>query len=480
MVQLECLEHPGRFTFIGTTSNPLGTVDATIWQRIADGTWKSAGRRVEAAKRKADSAESAKPIKEQPPAKVSQEMILPFDPKLTEKMDENSMSIENHGERKAERQGEYKDKQDKHQIRRRKRLRMDIAAYAVGIVASICLILFQMHYNTNKTKGIVLFGLGILCFDIAVCLLWQDRVWKSEAKTVNSDAASPTTTPKPLPSPGSTNPTAEQSPGKSTRQESTPAPKPEPTERLPKKKQGPISLVAPPSLAGRPWAESTVMPTEELNDDERRILSIVLRCGSVKLFPLERRFYVPHGYLDARLRDLQEGGYLIENRSFYHGNRFALTPKGKEYAERQKEPFPIRPLDDVPPWPPPLKAHRASRLFDGPPPWTAYKYDTLERLLWRWDYNDKMNDGVPRGLAAICPECLDERAPALDGPLTVLENGLYVRRLECPSHPGTDKRYDIVGDFKNGDHSSIMRLIIINIRDGGWRVAVKQQGGYPS
>ncbi len=53
---------------------------------------------------------------------------------------------------------------------------MDVAAYWVLGASVIPFALFGAFYASHKTPSIVLFGVGVLCLDIAACLYWVNAV----------------------------------------------------------------------------------------------------------------------------------------------------------------------------------------------------------------------------------------------------------------------------------------------------------------
>jgi hypothetical protein len=61
--------------------------------------------------------------------------------------------------------------------------RMDILAYAAGSIATIILVVAGFRYSEHQISAIVLVGLGILFLDIAMCLLWIDKVKKAPVVT---------------------------------------------------------------------------------------------------------------------------------------------------------------------------------------------------------------------------------------------------------------------------------------------------------
>jgi len=218
------------------------------------------------------------------------------------------------------------------------------------------------------------------------------------------------------------------------------------------------------------------MDAEALDDEQRLIVYILFqRGGSMLLHMLPSAVGIEMGNLKAKLLALDRSKYIhVDWRS--HGNRSKVNilPKGQTLAKQEESPTPVRPLDPVPVWPPPLSEIMASRAFLGSPPWTQYTMDSTFRdgLIWTWRYDERLNDGVPRELTPLCPECgqpIDGRRIDCDEP------GLYIKRLECPSHPS--RQFDVIGDTLNGDYSSIKRRVILRIRDGSWEYVVLRQRG---
>jgi len=60
----------------------------------------------------------------------------------------------------------------------RRLVAMDIAAYVAAALGALVLAFAGMHGFENKSITIVSFGIGATLEIIAVCLYWQDAVWK--------------------------------------------------------------------------------------------------------------------------------------------------------------------------------------------------------------------------------------------------------------------------------------------------------------
>src|SRR5206468_7273801 len=60
-------------------------------------------------------------------------------------------------------------------------MRLDVWAYAVGVIGGLILAFAGAHGFQNKSITIVAFGLGAIFLVIGGCLYWQDAIWKNEA-----------------------------------------------------------------------------------------------------------------------------------------------------------------------------------------------------------------------------------------------------------------------------------------------------------
>jgi hypothetical protein len=257
--------------------------------------------------------------------------------------------------------------------------------------------------------------------------------------------------------------------------EKTPLPTPEPAKPTEKQAgQQRLPLVAPPLLTPG-FAQDTQnseLIGEELTDDQRLILSALYRCGgSLYLYEFTTILPIARRSLELRIEELREGKYCSLDR--FGGNqtrktKLVIERNGELFGRQEQSPFPVRPFDPLPAW-----------ASQDPPHWTHYTKDNMlgDRLLWVWHYDTRVNDGHPRDLNPFCPECKNH-AP-LSGQqmfFQQLPKGLFINRLICPYHSDRPP-YDVVGDIQNGEYSSIMRRIIINIRNGGWMIAERRQRG---
>lgn len=67
-------------------------------------------------------------------------------------------------------------------------MRLDIWAYAIGVVGGLILAFAGAHGFQNKSVTIIAFGVGAILLVVGGCLYWQDAIWKSDAAANSNNA----------------------------------------------------------------------------------------------------------------------------------------------------------------------------------------------------------------------------------------------------------------------------------------------------